>query len=386
MSLLGKPFDSLDESDLQALVENKALESKYLEYKVQLPGDVASEKKEFLADVSSLANASGGDLVFGNSAKDGVTTDFCGLKFENLDREVSRLENMVRDGIAPRISAHIRPVGKPGSKVAVVIRVRKSWAAPHMVTFNDHSKFYSRNSNGKYPLDVSELRAAFLLTETVNDRVWHFRRVQLARIRGEQTPVPLVKNPKIVLHLIPFVSFDPGTWFDLSSLSRDWRNLRSPYLETTPEGRFNFDGYLAFTRLGDKPPFSYLQVFRNGIIEMVDAYLLHDGKINTIDLEGKLFEALPRYVSVLQHLGIDPPIFLFVSLLGVQGFTIVSKRQFSMDSIYPIDRENLLLPELILDEHDLKWEEVMKPIFDAIWNSAGWPRSMNYNEEGKWKP
>jgi hypothetical protein len=26
----------------------------------------------------------------------------------------------------------------------------------------------------------------------------------------------------------------------------------------------------------------------------------------------------------------------------------------------------------------------MRPVFDAIWNAAGFARSLNYNNDGKW--
>jgi hypothetical protein len=44
----------------------------------------------------------------------------------------------------------------------------RSWIAPHRVKAND--KFYGRNSKGKYPLDVSELRTAFMLSEQLTEK------------------------------------------------------------------------------------------------------------------------------------------------------------------------------------------------------------------------
>jgi hypothetical protein len=26
----------------------------------------------------------------------------------------------------------------------------------------------------------------------------------------------------------------------------------------------------------------------------------------------------------------------------------------------------------------------LRPLFDAVWNAAGWERSFNYDEKGKW--
>ncbi len=62
------------EEDLQALVDNSVLECKTIEYKQALPSNSESGKKEFLADVSSFANASGGDLIYGVSESKGNRT------------------------------------------------------------------------------------------------------------------------------------------------------------------------------------------------------------------------------------------------------------------------------------------------------------------------
>ncbi len=48
----------------------------------------------------------------------------------------------------------------------LVIRIPRSYGAPHMVTFQNTSRFYTRNSAGKHQLDVSEIRSAFALSET----------------------------------------------------------------------------------------------------------------------------------------------------------------------------------------------------------------------------
>ena len=54
-----------DKSDLQNLIDHQVREGKVIEYKRDLYGNTDSEKKEFLADVSSFANTVGGDLIIG---------------------------------------------------------------------------------------------------------------------------------------------------------------------------------------------------------------------------------------------------------------------------------------------------------------------------------
>ena len=103
MQLDYKPLESLDEADLKALVTNQVSEWKFIEYKEQLPTNADSSRKDFLGDVSSFANASGGHLVYGMREKSGVPVALLGLPGINPDSEILRLESMTRDGIDPRI-------------------------------------------------------------------------------------------------------------------------------------------------------------------------------------------------------------------------------------------------------------------------------------------
>ena len=63
--MIEKPFDQLVKDDIDGLVTNQVKEGRTTEYKQELPSGRDADKKEFLADVSSFANAAGGDLVYG---------------------------------------------------------------------------------------------------------------------------------------------------------------------------------------------------------------------------------------------------------------------------------------------------------------------------------
>lgn len=195
-----------EEKDLQELVDNQIPESKTIDYKESVTGNSDSDKKEFLADVSSFANAAGGYLIYGMRENSGIASELCGLENINADAEIRRLENIIRDGIKPRIpGVSLWAIPLRTSRDAIIIRIPMSWASPHMVTFKNDSKFYSRNSAGKYQLDVSELRAAFVLSETTTERIRDFRIERLSKIIAGETPVLLNETAKIILHIILLV-------------------------------------------------------------------------------------------------------------------------------------------------------------------------------------
>lgn len=395
MSLKDKRLEDIEESDLQALIDNAEPERKTLEYKRELPGKKTEEKKEFLADVSSFANAAGGYLIFGMEEDKGVPTNLCGLQDINPDAEIQCLDNRIRDGVAPRIpGVSMREIPLARGGFAIVIRIPRSWALPHMVTLGGSSRFYSRCSKGKYPLDVSEIRAAFALSESTAERIRGFRTERLGKIIAEETPVPLGEGEKIVLHIVPFGSFGPGAVCDLSLLTSQFRAFRVidrvwPVGHCPARGslRYNFDGLFVEGQLWSSEeawPCSYVQVFRNGSIEAVDTYLIRNNPkgFPISYFEGMLIEVLPGYLSDQQRIGVEPPLLVMVSLLGVRGYEIdIDPLRRLPDEGYPIDRDDLLIPEVIVDSFECDPAEALKPVFDAVWNAGGYPRSKNYNPE-----
>ncbi len=44
------------------------------------------------------------------------------------------------------------------------------------------------------------------------------------------------------------------------------------------------------------------------------------------------------------------------------------------------------LPEVFVENYDVKAADVLKPCFDAIWNACGFRKSFNYNDEEEWAP
>jgi len=391
MTLEDKPLDILEESDIRALLDDEVPESKVIDYKRCLPGPSDLEKKEFLRDVSSFANASGGHLLYGIDEENGVPVQICSLSDIDPDHEILRLESMVQTGIAPRIPGiSMRAVPLSGGGSVIVVRIPKSWASPHMIT-KGSSRFYSRNSAGKYPLDVFEIRTAFSLTGTAVEMMREHRSAALGRIVAAETPAPLGNGPKIVFSIIPFAAFEPSSSFDVSSLVRDYRSGRGalplPLTGLFTWWRYNFDGLLTYDDRG-----SYTQVFVSGIVEAVDSVILGDRSkdlgektIASLRYESALLEALPRYTAMMERLGVEPPVFVMVSLIGVKGRSIlVSTPEFSGNKDVKIDRDALLVPEIMMESFGGKAEEILRPAFDAVWRAGGWERSMNYDEEGRW--
>lgn len=391
--LLDKRLESIGESDLNLLIENKVSEGKFIEYKKELQLETIGSKKEFLYDVSSFANTSTGHLIIGVEEEKGIPIALNGLDIVDIDAEKNRLDQLIQSGIHPRMvpSYQIHHITLQTSKrIVILIRIHKSLTLPHLVSYDKSNKFYARNSSGKYLLEVGEIRNLFLLSESAIERIRNFRAERLAKILGQETPIPLKNTPKCIMHLVPLSISDPTAVYDISYFKKGYLQTIVPL--TDPIKRYNFDGLLAYDRMDNEPEvFAYTQLFRNGCIEGVDLWLLRIkegfGKaIPHVKFERDLVTALKDYLFVLERIGVEPPILVMLSMIGIKGYNmLVTSPEVEIPSRDGVDRDNLILPEVIVDTFEVDHPNVMKPIFDSIWNACGWERSVNYDDDGKWK-
>jgi hypothetical protein len=329
-------FEAIGIADLQRLVETGRAEGRTLEYKEQLPTGSDADKREFLADVSSLANAAGGDLIYGiREARDdaaratGVPASLDGVALENWDAVQRQLESMIRDGITPRIPG-VRLKSVPGfpKGPAIVIRVPQSWAAgPHMVAFQHGSKFFSRNQGGKYQLDVVELRAAFVGSEAIPQRIRSFRDDRLSRIIARETPVPLGVNSAFVcVHVVPMLALSGAGRVDLAK-ARLRRDELQPLHAEGGTVRFNIDGLVSYARDEDAP-YTYLQLFRNGVVETVETALISRNRdettIPTTAFPVAVFTLAKQLLALYAAIDVPGPYSFMITLIGVKGVLLSS--------------------------------------------------------------
>ena len=397
--MIEKEFDAIVKEDIEALVTNAVPEGRSIEYKEQLPKGSDDDSREFLADVSSFANASGGDLIYRVADKrdaDGKPTgtpEAKGLAGINLDEQKTRLENLLRQNIDPRIPGiRIKHLDGFPSGPIIVLRIRKSWVSPHMVRFRKSSRFFSRHSGGKYELDVGEIRAAFLASDSLGDKISAFRADRVGKILAGETPVPLQPGPKFVVHLLPIRAFAEGVPLDLRAAQQEHMEpMGKP--GTWGPFRFNFDGLFSPGGSESRKPFSYIQLFRNGAIEAVYARITttKGNCIFGIDCESQLLKHPgPSYMRFQKQLGLGPPLFITISMLSAKGFTIIpvdGGSRFGMAGLVDpslIDRDVLLAPEVLVEEDGDDLEKLLRPAFDTFWQATGWTGSPAYDESDHW--
>ena len=392
--------EEISRQGLEALVTNKVSESRTLDYKQEIKLSSDEDKRELARDVSSFANAAGGDLIFGaveardaEGKKLGYPEMIVGVSV-NFDDAKLKLENIIRDTIDPRVQGIvIRKVDGFDKGSAIIVRIPKSWTAPHMVRFSNQTHFYSRNNSGKQPLDVREIRAGFLAGTEMSARVRQFRDARVGSIISGETPVRLSPGPKLILHAIPLLKRDEDV-FDLKQLADGPERLAALGCSRSyATWRFNLDGLVAFFGFAkDGPKEAYTQAFRDGALEGVGRVHVTDSQSGTrslypLAIEKDIKIALSEYSKQQRRANVNFPVSVHVTVIGVKGMLVHRERMEWMsqwEEDYKIDREVLLLPNVLLETDDADYPTLLRPIFDALWQAGGHERSFGYDQAGNW--
>jgi hypothetical protein len=227
-----------------------------------------------------------------------------------------------------------------------------------------------------------------------------FRVDRVARIIADDTPSRIVGRSRLAAHIMPLQSFMPGFAVPVNHLkTAAFMELR-PFNAGGASTLHNFDGILHRSLAPEKSDHGggYVQLFRNGCIESVSADMF--GNVGVYGIPSKFFEpTMIREIGTYLHfvyaeLGIGPPYIVAVSLLGVRGLGLIMGPGARGGAL--IDRDNLLIPDLFVDEvpitegekrENFQWAaRILQPVCDTIWNACGFIRSGNYNAQNQWGP
>jgi predicted HTH transcriptional regulator len=161
------PLASLTLDKINEVIANGLPESQTLELKsTLLVGSDESQKLKLLKMTSSFANTFGGDVLFGVAEEDGIAKPPVGVPASEVDQFKLKVEQIVRDNLEPSLPGSGLTFSEPlkvrEDKVVLVLRIARSWLAPHRVGKQGNREFWTRNSSGKSPMTIWQLRDAFL--------------------------------------------------------------------------------------------------------------------------------------------------------------------------------------------------------------------------------
>lgn len=361
---------------------------------------------------ASFANTSGGVLVVGFNET--VTPwEICGLANFDEDIGVRSVEQLLRQNVEPPIPGlKYRVLRRDGGSPVLLIGVPRSLSGPHRAG----SEFVRRNSRGSESMTVSELRDAFLEADRWVDaaETYHAERTVVAlgqeplevTVRRHAPPVRdvperLRQHGALLLHLLPLGRKDP--WSAPALMTPPWI---APTSLNFPEwvDRDNLDGRLWIEGHYDQRRQWYVDLKGGGGEYGTSLEESHWIALNPTrrivgysgsDIELTIASAVSCLLERARHRATSPPFALVLSLFVQLYAKLMRERGYRttfegpLEDPHPIrhrgfDRTLVTLPAFTLLDPPVDIGRWLRPVFDAMWQAAGEPRSPNYDAAGAW--
>lgn len=386
MAFEGLKIEEITEAHINALIG--VSEGRDLDFKQATYGNADGDKREFLADISAFANTVGGHIVVGVAENDGIATGIVPFT-ANADTEIQRLESITLTGVQPRIiGVRIRAVPLAAGGTVLILHVPRSWNGPHRVIAQSSNRFYMRAGTRKYEPDVEELRQLFTSGPTFTQRLRDFQYDRIAKISGGATPVPILGDGILALHIIPYSAFLTANQLDMAKLT-DTKNDFRPIRYNAASWRINLEGivWYALERESTVSP-GYTQVWRNGCVEVVQCRIAWtpsgDKSAGLPALVRDLISGCTDYLRGLNGLGINPPICILITMMGVDDVNLLIGQQIIYGEAGKFDRDMLFFSEIIIDSYPQAADMplILKPIFDQIAQAAGYECAPDFDVKG----
>jgi hypothetical protein len=231
-----------------------------------------------------------------------------------------------------------------------------------------------------------EIRGLVLRNENQGQRIKDFRAERLGRILAGETPHPIAEAPVLVAHLVPtqaaleIAQINPAIYAQQRYLPL--------FGHTSNLARMNVDGALSLSQAtpsGEIP--GYSQFFRSGFFEATYVAPTFGGPqrvLQSTTIERSLITLLTEFRAELVHFGIDAEVAVMVSLLHADKLVLSTPpvpptERNGREATF--DRKVVLLPD-VLTQGDSAADQALRPMFDLLWQSAGYTRSFSYDESG----
>jgi hypothetical protein len=285
---------------------------------------------------------------------------------------------------------HPVPIQAGGN--VLIIRVTRSYNAPHRVIRQGSSRFWARSAAGKYEPDVNELRTLFNAGPQLADRIRNFRLDRVAKVAAGQAPVQIMNRGVLVVHIVPLSAFDVNAALPLREIQQNFRSFVPLDSSSANGARINFDGVLKTSNADAQATEhrAYVQLFRSGIIESVNSTLVPTSGVIS-NLDDRLIYEIMRALNDLVAVGIEPPYALLVSFIDVAGARLNFTRgsQWFDNLSDPLDRDQYHFDEVIFETIPSTPAEcagIIRPVLDQIANAGGNAKSIIFDNEDNYIP
>jgi hypothetical protein len=395
MPIRTKPWSEVTLRDVEDLITREIREDATIEFKRQLNLVDRDQKGEFLKDVSAMANAVGGTIIYGAIEGEGdLRGQIIQVQGQALDRDQVELQitNLLRDGLDERLDGVLfkaLPTTVAGEYVCV-LRIPSSPLAPHRIKMGEKPQFHARGSVSNAPLNTRQIREMILQRSTAIDKALDLieRRTAEAKAAGPKRRYwdeGVAPPDQIILHVIPLFPLSEG-WGDPDRHRRllgvpplgDEEPYDSPFYAA--QGMYiRIEGarHVLFLRAGGIEFQRYDALFRP---RQEDAA----ARLEAWRVELDVLNAL-EHCKALTEDGLLPlPALISLRILDVAGTGMLmspGRRHLPIQHLQT-DLDVFLTPFVVSAWGEASDQQV-RHIFDEMWQAWHFPRCRNYYPDGR---
>ena len=209
-------------------------------------------------------------------------------------------------------------------------------------------------------------------------RSFHQRRIEELTLGQSQDKQD--RTGKLLIHCIPEQAITYRNRYSARDLQKHGQELRAPDCKYW-NSRFNADAFACNDSPGEMS--SYSQLYRDGRLEAVLARATYSNEqvrfLCDSLCERVILQVTRQYLGFCKAIGISPPIWLFCTLVDVEG---ARTRPDWRTEGHVIDRPIVELPEMEIAALDINVDTHLRPLLDCIWNAMGFEASLNYDDAG----
>ena len=388
---LEAPLADWTADDVLALIEERVDEGQRLEYKRELNLDDRKQSKEAAKDVSGLANAQGGLLIYGVEEEE--LDD--GRRIPTAPRPLTdgavqaRLEDVLDSTTTPKLNIDPRLLETDGGYF-LVIRVYQRTGPPHMVDAYGENRYYVRAGLKTRPMEQHEVEQAFRLA-SYNEEQAHRRLLHLPlapRLQNVEVtnPEKRLYGPWVSVVTLPLDASDPLLEMrsaDSSAYPDDGDHERWSR-HSALRGGYSWDahGYVS-EHFYDESLSNRLRLYRNGVFEWGWGCQTKDHYVPPITIAQYVHDVIGYFATSYREAGYHGRIRLWVAMDKAEGTELALPQDYFRPNPTTLTVSHF---EWRTDEngerllHDL--DAVTHTAMDHLWVAYGFPNCWLFDKDG----
>jgi hypothetical protein len=395
-------WETITADHVRDLIPRRVREGRTLDFKRSLEMSDRG-KLGFLQDVTAMANADGGTIIYGaveGGGEDrGLIVGLTPLMIRPDDFQ-STLTNLLRDGVEERMPGVLHRALPIDGGYLYIVRVPPSPLTPHMITVpSSRPRFYLRANTSNDPMTVRQIKEAVLRADRAEDRAAALvdRRTEYWRTKHdtiEKGPPGIARRipaAQVLLHVVPL--FPPVGGVDLADPTVLQRVHEIPPFYMTESNHvrhlMTLDGYANVPEFGDVPECRCTRLLRGGGLEFQATDLLEFGRPAPTD-DDLRFDVQEFEEAVLPAMGyaaelaeaelVPPPVVVSLRLLRMRQSSLTSPGM-RLELRKPSE-DTISIDPVVVNNWTSEAANVARRLFNVVWQAWGFPRSLHYALDG----